>query len=536
MVHMGPLFVGIDPLLAIICAGLFECKVNRLLIILAQPLECDLVVLYVLEVLFGLVCGAGAQAFVVLGLPALPIVGSVLPLLVLIHGEKALLLLTLIRALAFLPHLHNRRHKLLQEAVSLEEAGPPTLDQVDEQSLDVRPVVILICHQHDRAVSQATGVRVLSPAVKAHDLQQVHDLLVSRDLFVVSVAHIEHLAPKWEHTVAVAPHHRDTRHGHGLGRVTFREDKGAILRVLAASFIRILELGDATHAHHILLTPHLATKVDLLLGLGPVEDHLDHATLHDLFQEFFRQLAGGAELGCLCCQGFLRLRVEGGVLDEAVDEHKEVVLHVRRLDFHAATVLALDHLQDGLNNLLRNMHHVRTPLDRIYGVDKADLLEGAISEAHRDLPALAAILVDYGAVFLHVQVDVILEGLDGQLLPVEKDLALLVCRARNVVSPLHHETGNVIIEALHAKLRKVRPEGHTSILLATVVRDLRLVFCGHVVLKGLRKLFLGTLVSGLDGELLGEDVRQLGPVAVPASRHLLLIVVVVVAGEQVAEN
>mmetsp|Transcript_17261 Transcript_17261/g.49314 ORF Transcript_17261/g.49314 Transcript_17261/m.49314 type:complete len:205 (-) Transcript_17261:1470-2084(-) len=203
---MGPLHVRIDPLLPIVCAGLSEGKVNRLLVIVPQPLEGNLMILDVPEVLLGLLCCAGSQAFVVLRLPALAIVGAILPLLVLGQGKEGLLFLPLVGTLAFLPDLDNWSHKLLEKAVALKQARPPVADEVDEKALDVGAIVVLICHQHDGAVAEATSVRVLPLDVEPHYLQEVHDLLVAGDLLVVRVPHVQDLPLQREYAVPVAAH------------------------------------------------------------------------------------------------------------------------------------------------------------------------------------------------------------------------------------------------------------------------------------------------------------------------------------------
>mmetsp|Transcript_67047 Transcript_67047/g.190209 ORF Transcript_67047/g.190209 Transcript_67047/m.190209 type:complete len:251 (-) Transcript_67047:370-1122(-) len=182
------------------------------------------------------------------------------------------------------------------------------------------------------------------------------------------------------------------------------------------------------------------------------------------------------------------------------------------------------------------MNNVGTALDRVDGVDKADLLKLPVSQANGYLPTVAALLVDHVIAVLQIQLDVVLEGLDGELLAIEDHFALLVRRSGDVIDPLHHEGTDVLIKAIHAELCEIWPEGHLGVVLPIVVRDLWLALCRHVVLKGLLKLFLHLLVGRLDHELCGEHIRQLGTETIAAPGHLLLIVVVVVAGEEVAKD
>ena len=55
------------------------------------------------------------------------------------------------------------------------------MDEVDEESLDVRAILILICHDHDVAISQALQVffrHVLLVVLKAYYLDKVVDLCI----------------------------------------------------------------------------------------------------------------------------------------------------------------------------------------------------------------------------------------------------------------------------------------------------------------------------------------------------------------------
>ena len=52
-------------------------------------------------------------------------------------------------------------------------------------------------------------------------------------------------APQREHSIAVAAHHRQARHRHGLGRVPLRQDEGAVLRVPGAGVVGVVQFGNA---------------------------------------------------------------------------------------------------------------------------------------------------------------------------------------------------------------------------------------------------------------------------------------------------
>ena len=60
--------------------------------------------------------------------------------------------------------------------------------------LDVRAVLILICHYHDLAVAQALQVvhgLVLLLVGETHNLYQIVDLLVLHDLLMGGLSHVQ---------------------------------------------------------------------------------------------------------------------------------------------------------------------------------------------------------------------------------------------------------------------------------------------------------------------------------------------------------
>ena len=81
-------------------------------------------------------------------------------------------------------HLNDWRDELLYK-VLLQQLGPVVMEEVDEESLDVGAVLILICHDHDAAVAQRLQRLdrcVLLLVAQADDLDHVVDLCVLHDL------------------------------------------------------------------------------------------------------------------------------------------------------------------------------------------------------------------------------------------------------------------------------------------------------------------------------------------------------------------
>jgi hypothetical protein len=100
-----------------------------------------------------------------------------------------------------------------------------------------------------------------------------------------------------------------------------------------------------------------------------------------------------------------------------------------------------------------------------------------------------------------------------------------------VIHTLDHEGLGVVVDALHAKSLEVRLERDLCVLfILGVVGHGGLALLAHVVLPRHFELEARLAVGRLDGERLGIDVGELGTVAVPAARRLLLVVVVVRGG------
>jgi len=73
----------------------------------------------------------------------------------------------------------------------------------------------------------------------------------------------------------------------------------------------------------------LLVQLRLRLELRPLQHAVHDAALDGLLAELVRQLALGAEALRLQRHVLLGLRVEGGVLDQAVDKQPHVVLDLR---------------------------------------------------------------------------------------------------------------------------------------------------------------------------------------------------------------
>ena len=133
--------VGGEPFLSSISHLLVECKLDNIIVLLVLILELNQMITNLRKVLLRLLCGGGTQTFVVLDFPLLK-VAALSPLLELVLSEERFDLIALGR-------LEKRGHELFKEAIHVHQRGPEVMNKVDKQALDVRPVVILISHDHN---------------------------------------------------------------------------------------------------------------------------------------------------------------------------------------------------------------------------------------------------------------------------------------------------------------------------------------------------------------------------------------------------
>lgn len=259
------------------------------------------------------------------------IVVFLFPLLVLGHSEEHALLLAL-------GYLDDGSDELIQEVGNLQQGGVEVVQKVDDKTLDMRTVVILIRHDHEMTISERVRGGVVMVVLQTQDLLDVLDLLVLHDLVVARLADIEQLTAKREDTEAItALDGTDAGHGHRLGGVSFGEDESALACVSPTRPVRVVELRNSSKTG-TLSTIGLLHRL-VLLELGESKDILHNARLGNLLDEVFGKLALGAEGRRFKGEGLLGLRVEGGVLDERVHEDPHVVLDLERLDLSGLVLL-----------------------------------------------------------------------------------------------------------------------------------------------------------------------------------------------------
>lgn len=195
------------------------------------------------------------------------------------------------------------------------------VEEVDEQSFDMRPVVILnpikkkilhkptsaestraekthlIRHNHQPPIPQTRRITIILIRLQPHNLLNILNLLILHDLVVLRLSYIQDLAPQWEDAEIVAPDDAESGDGERFGGVAFGEDECAFGGVFGAGVVRVGELG---HAYQPKVIVSLASGkkgggdggpgtlrpvglLDLLLGLelSPVQHPLNHRRLID---------------------------------------------------------------------------------------------------------------------------------------------------------------------------------------------------------------------------------------------------------------
>mmetsp|Transcript_63107 Transcript_63107/g.116381 ORF Transcript_63107/g.116381 Transcript_63107/m.116381 type:complete len:222 (+) Transcript_63107:2963-3628(+) len=167
-------------------------------------------------------------------------------------------------------------------------------------------------------------------------------------------------------------------------------------------------------------------------------------------------------------------------------------------------------------------------------IAKGALLETfAIALGHKQLPSLPDFCMSVSLSRMEVST-IIDKAFDRELLAIKLDSAALTAGAGHVIHALAHKVDNVCLQLLHAKLLEVWPELDARVRLTRASLDLRLAFPAHV--RGPLLPIKLTTAGCLNNKLLREYVRQLGPKSVAATSDLLLSVIVVVTGQQVAKD
>ena len=189
-------------------------------------------------------------------------------------------------------------------------------------------------------------------------------------------------------------------------------------------------------------------------------------------------------------------------------------------------------------HLIDDIVYVRPALGSPDAVDKRDLEEGLGSIGDHDVPTIAGM---GGRGSVHE-----LGGIGGEITALDHDLVartmlpvyldILAHRHRQIAGPAAEYTEQVWRNLGETEPCKVGGPRDTDVRLGLACHDLGLVDHRHVVLPGLGILLARDGVNGLHRHLLRKDVGQLHAVAVLTAYELLLVLVVVRGGQELAKH
>ena len=94
-----------------------------------------------------------------------------------------------------------------------------TVNEIDDESLDVGAVRILIGHDDKVPVSQSLDIVCIvhCAVLQPHDIDKILDLGVVGDILEFAVTHVERLSFQRENSIVVSSYYRQTRHRQRFG-------------------------------------------------------------------------------------------------------------------------------------------------------------------------------------------------------------------------------------------------------------------------------------------------------------------------------
>ena len=166
------------------------------------------------EIFLRFFCRGRTETFVILDGPAFTLVVDELPVFVFRQRVKYARLLALRR-------LNDGRDKLQQKTRNFQQRWEVRVEKVDQQTFDVRTIVILIRHDHQLPISQRLdGFFIVRFAMlQPQNLFDVGDFRIVLHLIKRSVANVQQLPSQRKHPVVVSANDGQTGNGQCFGGI-----------------------------------------------------------------------------------------------------------------------------------------------------------------------------------------------------------------------------------------------------------------------------------------------------------------------------
>lgn len=249
------------------------------------------------------------------------------------------------------------------------------VQEVDEQALDVRAVMVLIGHDHDFAIAKISDIFVFLSWRDSNNLAEVLNLWIVAHLLDGCLSNIQKLTPERKHAVFVAADDLDSGECQCFGGVSLGQDDGTVLTFFSTGVVGIFEFWDAEQLVLLPASSEVLSHLGLLFRSRDLHDEINDTRVENLLHEGIRQLNLTSEVVSLCVERLLRLRVEGRILNLSINEHPQVVLDVLWLDHGLLLVLFVDDLNDLFRYLVGDVLDMSATARRADTVDETDLLE-----------------------------------------------------------------------------------------------------------------------------------------------------------------
>jgi len=151
-----------------------------------------------------------------------------------------------------------------------------------------------------------------------------------------------------------------------------------------------------------------------------------------------------------------------------------------------AFVLLFEYLHDLFNDLISNVVNMGASFNGTDRVHERDLLELTVTQGAHNLPSIICLLDNLRKLFvflcLKVEVDVGIEVLYINQLPVKFNLDRGRSAASHVINTLSHQGHYVLVKVVHPESLEVRLKGNASEVFALWIGlDLRLLSHTHII-------------------------------------------------------